>query len=278
MAKKVIITSDSTFDFTPELIQEYQVKVCPLSIILDDKSYRDGVDITADDIFEIYRKTKKLPKTAAVNPSTYREFFTSFTKQGYSVVHVSLSSCISTTYNNAVIAASELQDVYVVDSKNLILYACEMRDQGIEAADIAKELIRFVPYCKVSFVLDSLEFLHKGGRCSGVAALGANLLKLKPCIMVTNDGKMVVGKKYRGKLENVLEQYTRDTFIHPETICMDRIFITHSGISNEIIERVKKTIHQCCDVKKIFVTRAGCTISSHCGPNTLGIIYVKKQD
>lgn len=283
MAKPVVITADSTFDFSPEMMKKYNVKSHPLTITLDGKSYRDGVDITPDEIYSFYRKNGKLPKTAAISPGEYKDFFESFTKKGYAVVHVNLSTGLSVTHNNALLAAQELEDVYPIDSKNLstgigliVLRACEMRDSGMQAKAIAAELERIVPLSRASFILDTLEFLYKGGRCSGVAALGANLLKLKPCIEVV-DGKMTVGKKYRGKLETVMEQYTRDKLAGRDDIDLSRVFITHSGISEEIIERVKKIITENCNFKEILITRAGCTISSHCGPNTLGVLFMVKE-
>lgn len=283
MAKPVIITADSTFDFSPEMLEKYNVKRLPLTITLDGKSYRDGVDITPDEIYAFYRANGKLPKTAAISPGDYKDFFESFTKQGYAVVHINLSTGLSVTHNNALLAAEELEDVYPIDSKNLstgigliVLRACEMRDSGMEAKAIAAELEKIVPLSRASFILDTLEFLHKGGRCSGVAALGANLLKLKPCIEVT-DGKMTVGKKYRGKLAQVMEKYTREKLSGRDDIDLSRVFITHSGISDEIIDLVKKVIEEECNFKEIFVTRAGCTISSHCGPNTLGVLFMVKE-
>lgn len=284
MGKPVVITADSTFDFSPEMMEKYKVKSYPLAISLDDKIYRDGVDIMPDDIYAQYRAKGKLPKTSAVSPGEYKDFFEGFTKQGYAVVHINLSTGLSVTHNNALLAAQELEDVYPVDSLNLstgiglvVIRACEMRDNGMEAPAIAEELKKIIPLSRASFVLDTLEFLHKGGRCSSVAALGANLLKLKPCIEVI-DGKMTVGKKYRGKLDVVLEQYTREKLSGRDDIDLSRVFITHSGISEEIIESVKSVIKECCNFKEIIVTRAGCTITSHCGPNTLGVIFMVKPE
>lgn len=284
MGKPVVITADSTFDFSPEMMEKYKVKSYPLAISLDDKIYRDGVDIMPDDIYAQYRAKGKLPKTSAVSPGEYKDFFEGFTKQGYAVVHINLSTGLSVTHNNALLAAQELEDVYPVDSLNLstgiglvVIRACEMRDNGMEAPAIAEELKKIIPLSRASFVLDTLEFLHKGGRCSSVAALGANLLKLKPCIEVI-DGKMTVGKKYRGKLDIVLEQYTREKLSGRDDIDLSRVFITHSGISEEIIESVKSVIKECCNFKEIIVTRAGCTITSHCGPNTLGVIFMVKPE
>lgn len=282
MNKPVVITADSTFDFSPEMVERYQVISCPLSIALDDKIYRDGVDITPDDIYARYRETKKLPKTSAVSVGEYTDFFEQFTKKGCAVVHINLSSGFSATHNNAVLAAQELEDVYPVDSLNLstgigliVIRACEMRDSGMGAKEIAEELKKIIPLSRASFVLDTLEFLHKGGRCSGIAALGANLLKLKPCIEV-KDGGMSVAKKYRGRLDAVLEQYTREHLSGRDDIDLSRVFITHSGVSEDIIQKVTDTVKDCCNFKEIFVTRAGCTITSHCGPNTLGVLFMVK--
>lgn len=284
MTKPVVITADSTFDFSPDMLEKYQVKSLPLAITLDGNTYHDGVDITPDDIYAFYHAQGKLPKTAAVSPGEYKDFFEGFTRQGYAVVHINLSTGLSVTHSNALLAAQELEDVYPVDSLNLstgigliVIRACELRDSGMDAKAIAEKLQGIVPLSRASFVLDTLEFLHKGGRCSGVAALGANLLKLKPCIEVV-DGKMTVGRKYRGKLGPVMEQYTRDKLSGRDDIDLSRVFITHSGISGEIIENVKRVIMECCHFKEILVTRAGCTITSHCGPNTLGVLFMVKPE
>ncbi|MEE0840250.1 MAG: DegV family protein, partial [Acutalibacteraceae bacterium] len=205
MAKKLIITSDSTTDLSPELIERYNVKILPLGITLGGKTYRDGIDINPDLIYDHYNKTGELPKTSAVNIEECIDFFQPLVNEGYSIVHFSLSSEMSSTFNNCRLAAQEFEDVYVVDTKNLstgggllVISASEMAEKGLEAKEIAEKCSEIAQRVDATFVIDNLEFLHKGGRCSAVAAFGANLLKLKPCIAVRS-GKMGVIKKYRGK-------------------------------------------------------------------------------
>lgn len=280
MPKPVVITADSTIDLSPELLKRYHVSLIPLHIVLGDRSLRDGVDITPDDIYATYRSEKILPKTAAINPEAYKSFFSQYTANGASVVHFSLSSGISATHQNACLAAEELEDVYVVDTKSLstgssllVIKAAELAAQGYEAHQIFDLVSPMWEKVDASFILDKLEFLHKGGRCSGVAALGANLLKLKPCIEL-KDGTMSVGKKYRGSLLNVQMEYVAAKLQGKDNLDPARIFITHSGIDSSIIEAVERKIRELYSFREILITRAGCTISSHCGPNTLGILFM----
>lgn len=280
MPKPVVITADSTIDLSPELLERYHVSLIPLHIVLGDRSLRDGVDITPDDIYATYRSEKILPKTAAINPEAYKSFFSQYTANGASVVHFSLSSGISATHQNACLAAEELEDVYVVDTKSLstgssllVIKAAELAAQGYEAHQIFDLVSPMWEKVDASFILDTLEFLYKGGRCSGVAALGANLLKLKPCIEL-KDGTMSVGKKYRGSLLNVQMEYVTAKLQGKDNLDPARIFITHSGIDSSIIEAVERKIRELYSFREILITRAGCTISSHCGPNTLGILFM----
>lgn len=277
---KVKIVSDSSCDLSAELIEKYGIGIIPMNVTLEGKSYRDGIDLVPDDIYARYKVSGSLPKTAAINPEQYRDEFNKYLEEGYDIVYISISSEFSSNYQNSVIAASDFDNIYCVDSKNLstgfghiVLLGAEMEQEGLEAAVIAERLNSIVPNVRSSFILDKLEFLHKGGRCSSVAALGANLLKLKPCIEVV-DGKMVVGKKYRGKLDAVLKQYTNDKLSDISNINKHRIFVTHSGISQDIIDMVVNTVKSKLDFEEIVITRAGCTISSHCGPNTLGVLFI----
>lgn len=281
---KIILSADITCDLGDVLKERYNVNFYPLHIILDGKQYQDGVDITADDIYEAYRTKKILPKTAAINPDEYINYFKQWVDEGYEVIHISLASGISSSYQNCCIAAQELGNVYPVDSCSLstgtgllVLEAADRIAQGMSAAQIQQELLALRTSVHASFVLDTLTFLHAGGRCSALAALGANVLNIKPCIEVDNTtGKMKVGKKYRGSLDKVLKHYTLDKLKDRTDLKLDRVFITHSGISEERIEIVRKTIEEVADFKEIFITRAGSTISSHCGPNTLGVLFMTK--
>ncbi|NLM35349.1 MAG: DegV family protein [Clostridiales bacterium] len=281
---KIILSADITCDLGDVLKERYNVNFYPLHIILDGKQYQDGVDITADDIYEAYRTKKILPKTAAINPDEYINYFKQWVDEGYEVIHISLASGISSSYQNCCIAAQELGNVYPVDSCSLstgtgllVLEAADRIAQGMSAAQIQQELLALRTSVHASFVLDTLTFLHAGGRCSALAALGANVLNIKPCIEVDNTtGKMKVGKKYRGSLDKVLKHYTLDKLKDRTDLKLDRVFITHSGISEERIEIVRKTIEEVADFKEILITRAGSTISSHCGPNTLGVLFMTK--
>lgn len=283
MASDIIITSDSTTDLSKELCERYKITVMPLGITLGDKLYTDGVDITPDDIYAHHDRTGELPKTTATNVGDCLDFFSQFTSQGKTVIHFTISSEMSSTYNNACMAAEELGNVYIIDTKNLstgggllVITAAELLNQGLPVEEIVEKTRETVARVDASFVIDNLEYLYKGGRCSAVAMLGANLLKLKPCIQVKN-GKMDVAKKYRGRYADVLKQYVVDKIGDYSDIDLDRVFVTHAGcdpqLVNDIVELVKKT----APFKEVFLTRAGCTVSSHCGANTLGVLFIRKS-
>lgn len=282
MSQKILISCDSTTDLGPELIKRYGVEVLPLTVTLGDKQYADGVDLTATEIFDYYEQTKLLPKTSAVNMAEYSDFFEKFVNQGYSIVFFSLSSDMSSTCQNAVNAAKEFEDVYVVDTRNLstgggllVIKGAELKEAGFSAKEIAEKCSEIAERVDASFVIDNMEFLQKGGRCSALAAFGANLLKIKPSIMVKN-GKMEVGKKYRGKFDAVLKQYISDKLAEEGEIELDHIFVTHTNVDEEIVKSCKEQVGAYADFKEIHTTTAGCTIASHCGKNTLGILFVRK--
>ncbi len=282
MSKKVILCADSTCDLSAELKERYHVHTIPFHVNLGENTYSDGVDITPDDIYRVYHEQSILPKTAAINAAEYMDFFKPFLDEGYEIVHLNLGSGLSVSHTNCRMAAAELDGVYVVDSCNLstglgllVLEAADRIEAGMSAAQVAEELQALIPKVSASFVLDTLEFLYKGGRCSALSMMGANLLQLKPCIEVDNtSGKMGVGKKYRGTLDKALLQYVHDQLAGRTDIRRNRIFITHSGISEERVAMVKAAVEECGAFDEIFVTRAGCTISSHCGPNTLGVLFI----
>ena len=284
MAKPIILCADSTCDLSADLVAKYNVHIMPMHVTLEEKSYNDGVDINPDDIYAIYHEKKILPKTAALNMDEVLEFVTPFIEAGNDVLCVTLGSGLSTTFNSFRLAAMETDGLYVIDSNNLstgfghvVMAAGDRIAAGMPIQQIVDEVQELTQKVESSFIVDTLEFLHKGGRCSAVAMLGANVLKLKPCIEVsTEGGKMGVTKKYRGTLERVLEEYVSDRLAGRDDIRQDRIFITHSGISQERIDIVKAAIEKNMHFDEIYVTRAGCTISSHCGPNTLGILFVRK--
>lgn len=280
---KIIISSDSTCDLSAELKERYNIKIIPLGITLGTEVYRDGIDINPDDIYAHHAKTGELPKTTASNVGECIDYFTDLTKDGDAVIHFTISSTMSSTYSNACLAAEEFENVYVIDSKNLstgggllVIAAAEMANSGMEASAIVEKLNELAPCVDASFVIDSLEYLHKGGRCSALAMLGANLLKLKPCIEVKN-GVMGVGKKYRGVYGRVLAEYVEERLQNIEDIDTSRVFVTHAGCDPEIVNSVVEQVKAKGIFKEIFLTRAGCTVSSHCGANTLGVLFVRKS-
>lgn len=283
MSSNTVITSDSTTDLSRELRERYNVSVMPLKITLGDKIYTDGVDITPDDIYAHHDKTGELPKTSATNVGDCLEFFKTFTDAGKTVIHFTISSEMSSTYNNACLAAEELGNVYVIDTKNLstgggllVVAAAEMLNAGLSAKETVEKTRALAPCVDASFVIDSLEYLYKGGRCSALAMFGANLLKLKPCIQV-KDGKMDVAKKYRGKFSEVLKQYVKDKISDYSDIELDRVFITHAGCDPELVNEIVELVRKEVPFKEVFMTRAGCTVSSHCGSNTLGVLFIRKS-
>lgn len=283
--KDIAITADSTCDLPQYLIDENEITVIPLSILLGENEYSDGVDVKPNDIYDYVAESGVLPKTAAVTPSKYQEVFESLTSQGKKVVHIGFSSGLSSSFQNAVVAASEFDDVYCVDSKNLctamgllVLKACDYRDKGMDAKKIADKVTKLVPKVSATFVLDNLEYLHKGGRCSSVAKFGANVLGIKPSIAVdTETGKLDVAKKYRGKIEMVYKQYINDCLNEIKRIQPDRIVVANSGgVSGEALAYAEGMINGQAKFDQLIMADAGCTISSHCGPKTLAIFYIKK--
>lgn len=275
------ITTDSTCDLSPEFLSAHQVDVLPLYIIKDGAPYKDMLEITPQDIFRHVGQGGTLTTTSAVNVDDYKSCFQHLSPQYDAVIHIDISSDFSSCYQNACIAAEDFPNVYVVDSRNLstghglvVVEAVLAAEQGMSALEIVDKLRELTGRVEASFVIDQLTYLHKGGRCSTVAALGANLLKLKPCIEVM-DGKMHVGKKYRGAFEKVILDYVRERLEHREDLDLRRIFITHTT-TPEIVEAVKCEVQKYADFEEISITTAGCTISNHCGPNTLGILFIRK--
>lgn len=280
----VKIISDSTCDLSPELLRQYDISITPLSVCCGERVGADGTEITPDDIYEYVHAEGKLPQTSAVNVADYMEEFHRWTKQGYCVVHFCISSDFSSTYQNACLAAKEVGNVFVVDSRNLstgqgllVLHAAEMAANGYYAQEIWETCSAMAKRVEASFVIDSLDYLYKGGRCSALGAFGGNLLRLKPCIEV-RDGKMTPGKKYRGKIEKVMLQYVEDRLQNRTDIDKHRIFITHTKCSPEAVQAVRDKIQEIMpDFEEILETTAGATITSHCGPNTLGVLFVRKD-
>ena len=274
------ITADSTCDLTPELLERYDVTLTPLYVTQDGKTYRDGVDIHPADIFAHVAAGGSLPTTSAVNIADYQEIFSRYAKEYDAVIHFNIGQNFSACHQNAVIAAQDFDNVYVIDSRNLtvgqgilVLEAAEAAARGEKAEDIVAMVRDLVDKVDTTFVVDRLDFLAKGGRCSSVVALGANLLKLKPCI-VLSDGKMAVGKKYRGVFDKVLLDYARDQ-LEAGDFRTDRAFVVYAACKPETIEAVRQVVAG-YGFREVCVAEAGCTISSHCGPNTLGVLFLKQ--
>ena len=273
------ISADSTCDLTAALCAEYDLAITPLYILMGDRALKDGQECGPEDIFAYTEKTGKLCSTAAVSIADYQDFFAERIRDAESLVHFTISSDMSACYQNAVEAARDWPGrVFVVDSRSLstgighlAMDAALMAREGKSGAEIFAAAEANKEKLNVSFVLDTLEYLHKGGRCSGVAALGANLLKLKPCIEV-GGGVMTVGKKYRGSMEKCVESYVRERLEGNGPADLSRVFITDSGVPDALAETVAGMLRE-AGFRQIFHTRAGSTISSHCGPGTLGILY-----
>jgi len=282
MNKSVVITADSPADLSAQTAARYKVQTMPLHIILDGNSYRDGIDINAEKLFDYYRENKVLPTTAAVSVAEYTDFFKKLTLGGASVVHLSLSSDISSTYHNAVLAAEELDGVYVIDTKSLssgmallVLHACDLRDGGLSAEEIYQALQKKIAKVRVSFILDTLDYLSRGGRCSAVTAFGANILGIKPSIEM-NDGTLGIAKKYRGKTADVMLRYTADRLSLGEEIDTRRVFLVHTGLERSQLNDLRREILKLMPFEELIEAVASCTISTHCGPNCMGVMYMVK--
>ena len=275
------ISADSTCDLSPELIQRYDIGISPLYIVRDGESLVDGVDITPDEIYAHVEAGGSMCSTAAVSVYDYVEFFRKELESADAVVHFHISGDMSACYQNACIAAAEVGNVYPVDARNLstgigllVLEAAELAREGqLTAQEIQERMNQRRELLDVSFVVEQLGYLRKGGRCSSVAALGANMLSLRPCIQV-KDGKMGVGKKYRGAYQKCLLQYVKERLEGRNDIDLHRIFITESGgFTPEEVAEVEAAVRGYQPFEEVLHTRAGCTVSSHCGPRTLGILY-----
>ncbi len=283
--KKIILSADSSCDLGDELKNRYDVHYTRFHILLDERSYIDGMNLSASDIFSTYQQKRCLPKTAAISVSEYYEHFKRWTDQGFEVVHINISSAVSSTYHNCCLAASELTGVYPIDSKNLtigmgmlVIEAAKRIEQGLSAKEIQSEITALADKVRTGFVLDTLEFLCAGGRCSALAAMGANILKLKPCIEVdTATGTMSLVKKYRGALDKVLFQFVDEKLASAaSSIDTERVFIPSTMQSPELVEAVREHVIGLGLFKEVHVAEVSCTISAHCGPNALGLVFLQK--
>ncbi|MBR4991070.1 MAG: DegV family protein [Oscillospiraceae bacterium] len=279
---KIKILSDSTCDLPAQLLEKYNISLVPLTVVKDGKEYKDGITITPANIFEHVAAGGELCSTSAANIGEYTDIFEKYAGEYDAVIHINLGSGFSTCYQSACLAAEEFDNVRVIDSKNLtagqgfvVLKACELAETMDDLDAIVEELNAFTEKVEVSFVVDKLDYLVKGGRCSSAAALGANLLGLKPCIEV-KDGKMSVVKKYRGNYAKCLTTYVKEHLEGREDIDRSKLFVIQTVVSEECYNGVLEAVNTYGNFETVYESTAGCTISCHCGPGTLGILLVRK--
>ena len=279
---KIKILSDSTCDLSSALLQEHDITLVPLTVIKDGKEYKDGMTITPAEIFAHVAAGGDLCSTSANSVGEYEEIFSQFAGQYDGVLLITIGSGFSSCYQNANIAASDFDNVKVVDSNNLstgqglvVLEACRLAKECTSLEELHEKVQKFTEKVESSFLVDKLTYLAKGGRCSAVAALGANLLNLKPCIDVT-DGKMGVSKKYRGKYAKCLSTYVQERLANRDDIRRDILFVTKTSVTDEEYEAVMEAVREYGNFETIYETQAGCTVSCHCGPGTLGVLFAKK--
>ncbi len=274
--KKVIISVDSAADLPPDFAKENAIEIMPMPVITDGKVRRDGVDIDGKGVFEYVEKTGIIPKTSAVSPGEYMDFFSPFIQSGAAVVHLSFCGALSSTHRNAVIASARMGDVFVADTKNLgggiallALKGCEMRDKGLSAEEIYTELKALVPKARVSYLLNSVEFLRLGGRCSALSALGASLFSIRPCAGMV-DGKIEILSKYKGKPKEARAQYVNDVIKKYPHADKTAAFLCHSGVDGEELEAAAKKLRE-AGFRKIITAENGSIISLHSAPNAMGV-------
>lgn len=280
---KILISADSACDLFPDLFLQFGIHIVPLSIHMEGNSYLDGVEIKPDDIYASVLRCKKIPTTSAPAPGAFYMAWETYLQRGYEVVHLSMNSKFSCSYQNARIAAQEMPGVSVVDTKSistamglLILQAARMRDEGASAQEIVQGIRNMRHRLRTEFLLDTLEYAHRGGRCSVLQMFGANLLRLHPCLKIDQRGELAVSKKIRGSFSSAAMEYTKYMLDFPE-IDKKRAFVSHTGVSGPLLERVVEQVKSCGKFEEVLVTRSGCTISCHGGPNTLAIFYMTTE-
>ena len=276
------ILSDSTCDLSPEQLKEHDITLARLTVIKDGEPFVDGLTITPADIFAHVAAGGDLCSTTANNIGDYTDLFSKYSADYDGVILITIGSGFSSCYQNACLAAEDFPNVRVIDSKNLstgqghvVLEACRLAKTCNDLDEIADKLNAFAPRVEASFLLDQLKYMVKGGRCSSAAALGANLLNLKPCIEV-RDGKMSVVKKYRGNYAKCLASYVKDRLADRDDIIRNELFLTYTPVTDECLSAVKDAIAEHGHFETVYETTAGCTVSCHCGPATLGVLFVRK--
>jgi DegV family protein with EDD domain len=276
------IISDSTCDLSSDLLEQYNITLVPLTVIKDGKAYSDGVNITPAEIFAHVATGGDLCSTTAMNMGEYCDYFSKYANEYDGILHINIGSNFSSSYQNACLAAEEFDNVRVIDSKNLstgqglvVLKACELAKECQSLDELYEKVQAFTDRVEASFLLDQLAYMVKGGRCSSVVALGANLLNLKPCIEVKG-GKMSVVKKYRGNYAKCLTTYIKDRLCDRDDLDRSTLFVTRTPVSDECMDAVKAAVDNYAQFDNIYWTEAGCTVSCHCGPGTLGVLFVRK--
>ena len=279
---RIKVTSDSTCDLPKELLERYQITLIPLSVIKNDEAFKDGVTITPQDIFDHVAAGGALCSTSAVSVGEYIDQFGIYSPDYDAVIHINLGSGFSACYQNACLAAQDFENVYVVDSQNLCngqglvaLKACTLAEDGASVPEILKELEAFVTRVEISFLVEKLDYLVKGGRCSAAAALGANLLNLKPCIEVRNN-KMIVAKKYRGSFDKCLTAFAKERLLGRDDLENEIMFLPRTEDCSAVSQTIMSFAQENCHFHQMYYALAGCTISCHCGPGALGLALVKK--
>ena len=276
------ILSDSTCDLSQAILDENNITLVPLTVIMDDQEYKDGVTITPATIFDHVAAGGALCSTSANSVGEYEDWFRKYAADFDGVLHINIGSGFSSCFQNACIAAQEFDNVAVVDSMNLstgqglvVLEACRLAKECNSLEELREKVQAFTSRVEASFLVDKLNYLVKGGRCSAAAALGANLLNLKPCIEV-RDGKMIVVKKYRGNYAKCLANYVKDRLDGRDDLAHDILFVTKTPVTDECYAAVMEAVSQCPAFETVYETNAGCTVSCHCGPGTLGVLFVRK--
>ena len=278
----VIISADSGCDLFPDLYKQYQIEIVPLYIGIEENFYRDVFEISPDDVFKNYEKTSHLPKTSAPTLADFFTMFKSHVDKGEDVVHIAMNSKFSSSYQNACIAAEEFDNVYVVDTFTLssaqgllVLRAADMRDAGKSAKEIYDQIEIDKTKMRTYVLLDNLEYAYRGGRATQLQMFGANLLKLRPCLLLDTHGVLTVPKKFRGNYEQVCREYIRFVLNQPN-IDSERAFLSTTGMDQELYDSLKKMVEESGKFKEVLCSRAGCTMTVHTGPNTLVLFYKEK--
>lgn len=280
--KKIIISSDTTCDLPQKYIDEHSISLCPITVILGGEERRDTVDLTPEQVLDYVKETGVLPKTSATGIYAYKEYFEKLLEKGERVIHFCISSKSSSCYSNAVAAASELEGVSVIDSYSLssgqgiqVMKAVDLVGEGKDADEIVETIESLKDKAQISFVVDTLDFLHKGGRCSSVAMAASKVLKIHPSIEM-KDGTLVVKKKYVGNLARSFSQYIKDLSDEFPNYDPKRCFVTHSPSEDKYVDLFVEKVKECFKFDEIIDAKAGSTVTSHCGYNTIGVIFYLK--